>query len=251
MPAQPVNYDIVADVFNLRYQQTYTPDGIAQKLVNIVNQTQSQNVLEVGCGTGHWIEILQNQAYVVGLDYSYNMLNKIDPNNGCFSLIQADSARLPFVEESFDFIYCVNAFHHFNQQEAFITNAKNLLKKNGTLAIIGMAPHAKTDSWFVYDFFPQTLEADLQRFPSLQQITQWMDRAGFYNTQTQKAEQLYRNLNIEEVLALSKNYTSQLSQLSNREYDEGLGRIRAAASQDSNYQFKVDISLMMVTTEKF
>ena len=55
-----VNYDQVADEYNKRYKTAYKQDGIASELLSLVHLTKARKVLEVGCGTGHWMNILQD-----------------------------------------------------------------------------------------------------------------------------------------------------------------------------------------------
>jgi ubiquinone/menaquinone biosynthesis C-methylase UbiE len=76
-PLKTVDYDGVADSYNERYQSgVYRPEGIASKLMNLLHDADAVRVLEVGCGTGHWLSILQDQDQVVGLDQSPGMLRK-------------------------------------------------------------------------------------------------------------------------------------------------------------------------------
>lgn len=161
-----IDYDGVAKSYDERYKSGYKPEGIASKLQNLIHDAGAERVLEVGCGTGHWLRILQGQAQVVGLDQSLGMLRKAVEQEGEFSLIQGNAGLLPFQSKSFDAVYCVNALHHFKYPSAFIAAAYDLLKENGVLAVIGMNPHPLQDRWFIYDYFPGTLEADLKRYPS-------------------------------------------------------------------------------------
>ncbi len=211
----------------------------------------AERVLEVGCGTGHWLGILQDKAQVVGLDQSRGMLRKAVEQKGKFSLIQGDASLLPFQSGSFDVVYCVNALHHFKYPSAFITAAYKVLKENGVLAVIGMNPHPLQDRWFIYDYFPGTREADLKRYPSPGTITDWMIAAGFGEIRWQVAEHILNDKHGDEVLSLTKEFTSQLTLLSPDDYVKGRARIEAdllkAEKTGETIVFPVDISLSMVT----
>lgn len=54
----PVNYDVIAPKYNARYAQNPL-EGILRELLSLVAQSQARDVLEVGCGTGHWVNELQ------------------------------------------------------------------------------------------------------------------------------------------------------------------------------------------------
>lgn len=178
------------------------------------------------------------------------MLRKAAEQKGKFSLIQGD-ASLPFRSNSFDVMYCVNAFHHFKYPSAFIAAAYKVLKENGVLAVIGMNPHPLRDRWFIYDYFPGTREADLKRYPSPGTITDWMIAAGFGKTQWQVGEHLLNDKPGDEVLSLTKEFTSQLTLLSSEEFAKGKAQIEAdlrnAKKTGQTITFPVDISLSMVT----
>ena len=49
------DYDRIADRFDTRYAH-YSYDGVRETLVNFLGP-QPATVLEVGCGTGHWLAI--------------------------------------------------------------------------------------------------------------------------------------------------------------------------------------------------
>jgi ubiquinone/menaquinone biosynthesis C-methylase UbiE len=48
-----------------------------------------------------------------------------------------------------------------------VDEVRRVLRPGGRLMSIGLDPHEKRDRWFVYDFFPETLELDLNRFPAI------------------------------------------------------------------------------------
>jgi ubiquinone/menaquinone biosynthesis C-methylase UbiE len=247
-----VDYDGVAASYNERYKSgAYGPEGIASKLLNLIHETGAERVLEVGCGTGHWLGILQDKAQVVGIDPSRGMLRKAVEQKGKFALIQGDASLLPFQSHSFDVVYCVNAIHHFKYPSAFIATAHKVLKENGVLAVIGMNPHPLQDRWFIYDYFPGTREADLKRYPSPGAVTDWMIAAGFGKIQWQVGEHILNDKHGDEVLSLTKEFTSQLTLLSSEEYAKGRARIEAdidkARKNGETLVFPVDISLSMVT----
>ena len=247
-----VDYDRVADSYNQRYKGgAYRPEGIASKLLNLIQAAGAERVLEVGCGTGHWLPILQGQGEIIGLDQSMGMLRKAVDQGGKFSLIQGDADQLPFRSNSFDLVFCVNALHHFKYPSVFITQAYELLKENGVLAVIGMNPHSLQDRWFIYDYFPGTLESDLKRYPSSGTITDWMIAAGFGKIQWQEGEHILNNKHGDEVLSLTREFTSQLTILSSEEFAKGMSRIEEALHKAKNtgepIVFPVDISLSMVT----
>lgn len=134
-----VNYDEVADTYDERYKRAYKPEGIASKLLNLAREMDATRILEVACGTGHWLEILHSEAQVYGLDLSFGMLRKAVERSGSFFLINGDIDYPPFLHGSFDMICCINALHHFSDPSGFIKNSHQLLRQDGILVVVGMA----------------------------------------------------------------------------------------------------------------
>jgi SAM-dependent methyltransferase len=246
-----INYDAISDGYDRRYETAYRPDGIASKLLDLVRSVRAHSVLEVGCGTGHWLGVLQDHAFVVGMDLSSGMLQKAAELKGKLSLVQGDTSRLPFSRQSFDVVFCVNALHHFRDPSTFVMEAHRLLRQKGALAVIGMDPHTEQDRWFIYDYFPGTRETDLQRYPSPGTIADWMITAGFESATWQVGERILDTRMGREVFPLPKNFTSQLTLLTPQAYRDGIARIEAALQEAETAGetpvFHVDISLAMVT----
>ena len=248
---KPINYEEIAGSYDERYKSAYKPEGIASKLLELAQEVKALRILEVACGTGHWLEILQAKSKVYGIDLSFGMLKKAIERKGRFFLINGDIASLPISNGNFDIVFCVNSLHHFRNPSGFIFDAQKLLRRDGVLAIFGMNPHANGDRWFIYDYFPETYEADLGRYPSQGTIVDWMISAGFKNVKWQIGERIVDHREGGDVLPLSKNFTSQLTLLSPAEYRRGINRIesalREAKAVGETLTFPVDISLSMIT----
>jgi SAM-dependent methyltransferase len=248
-----VDYDRVAPTYDRRYAANPLT-GIALALQALVRRINARNLLEVGCGTGHWLETLQDDAGTIcGLDFSPGMLAQARLRNGRFHLVRGRAWELPFAAQTFDLVFCVNAIHHFEQQEGFIQRASWLLRPGGALALIGMDPHSGRDRYYLYDYFEGTLETDKRRFPPGETIAAWMLSNGFDRLEQSEAERIYEPFSGEAVLQdlfLKKNATSQLTLLSDEGYAAGIERIQAALeharADGREIAFPVDISLRMV-----
>jgi SAM-dependent methyltransferase len=172
-------------------------------------------------------------------------------------LVCGTAEQLPFPANSFDLIYCVNAFHHFVEKEIFIGEAARLLRNSGILALIAMDPHGQTDTWYIYDYFPGTRDIDLRRFPPVARIAEWMKEAGLCDISDRVVERILNHQYGRGVLnhsVLQKNGTSQLILLSNEAYATGFAKLKQdldeAEAQGRTLQFREDISLVMVSGRK-
>lgn len=218
-----VDYDAVAEVYDRRYDRSdYGP--VLQLLLSFVQG--SRHILEVGCGSGHWLQELAKQGYdVVGLDPSSSMLRTGKRKSRQPSFVQAWAEAIPCRQALFGRVFCINAFHHFVDQRRFLTEAHRILHPGGGIMIVGLDPHTGLDCWWIYDYFPQVIEIDKKRYPSTGQIRSLMTAYGFVSAST--VEALHMPLQMSARLALetgrlAKTTTSQLMVLTDDEYDEGI-----------------------------
>jgi SAM-dependent methyltransferase len=201
----------------------------------IVEDRKPSNILEVGCGTGHWLEILASSVPErYGLDSSFGMLSQANQRTNPAHLVQGYAQNLPYTDDRFDMILVVNALHHFNAPVEFISEAYRLLRLEGILVIIGGDHLDSRDDWYIYKYFEGTYETDLARFPSWDTIEHWMMNAGFKGLTGDIVEQVVDHKYGRDVLQdpfLEKHMCSQLALLSDQDYEQGLRRIEASLTQ--------------------
>jgi ubiquinone/menaquinone biosynthesis C-methylase UbiE len=266
MPRPRVDYDRISSGYDQRFACSGTP-GVAAALQALVAELAPERILEVGCGTGHWLAGLQlirqqlagpglspsrstgsrqtgsgpsslgppglgpSGPGLFGLDLSGGMLRQACQRSGPLHLVQGRASSLPFSDACFDLVYCANALHHFDEPLAFVREAWRLLRPGGRLAVVGTDPRAERDHWYLYDYFPGTREADLARFPSWDTLLDWMAGSGFGRLARQPVEEIHDTKVGRVVLDdpfLQKDAVSQLSLLSDEAYRAGLRRIEVA-----------------------
>ena len=141
MSHKKVNYNEIASTYNERYEAG-SFEGIASTLKSLIQESSAYRILEVGCGTCHWLAGLQGlERQFYGLDISPGMLKQANQGLKSAYLVCGNANCLPFVDAYLDMIFCVNAIHHFDQKQKFISQARQALRSDGLLAIIGMDPH--------------------------------------------------------------------------------------------------------------
>ena len=240
-----VNYDQLAATYNQRFSGD-SQSGVLSFLLELARRQQARRILEVGCGTGHWLEgLTQNLPAGIalyGLERSAGMLVQAKQAGLALLLLRGLAWDLPFPHASFDLVYAVNAIHHFDQQTAFVQAASHLLRPGGALAVIGMDPHGKRATWYVYEFFEGAYDTDLQRFPRWETLQSWMVSAGLGGFQRGTAHLIQDDMEGAAVFDhpfLAKNSCSQLALLSEAAYQAGLQRIRlaVAAAQERGEAF--------------
>jgi ubiquinone/menaquinone biosynthesis C-methylase UbiE len=248
------NYDQIAGSYDARYERN-SYEGVERALRDFIGSESGLQVLEVGCGTGHWLGSLRTlDIQLTGLDFSAGMLSQARRRLPEIPLIRGTAERLPWRAESFDRVFCINALHHFPDKVAFLAETRRLLRPGGMLLIVGLDPHTGVDQWFIYDYFPESFEIDLQRYLATSSLRIWMREAGFRECTTQEMEHWTYRLTAEEILRqgrLDRTATSQLSVLTEAEYQRGMERIRTdmkrAAAQGETLFLAADLRLYGTT----
>jgi SAM-dependent methyltransferase len=95
-------------VYDAIYPQIFDYEAVYGFLKPILEENRVESILEVACGTGHLMAIMESEDYrVTGLDLSPEMLALARPRvKGV--LIQRDMRELEFIEE-FDAVLCLGS----------------------------------------------------------------------------------------------------------------------------------------------
>lgn len=157
-----------------------------KKIVNSVRINQHDQILDVGCGTGVFLELLKKQyptVSITGIDpdkQALEIARKRLAKYQDFKLLNGFAESLPFENESFDIVFSTLAFHHMPTEikEKAIREIYRVLKLDGKLAIVdfGTAKH----HWFyrIVTFWEKIeyMEGNLQGL-----IPKYMEGVGFKN----------------------------------------------------------------------
>jgi ubiquinone/menaquinone biosynthesis C-methylase UbiE len=82
--------------------------GFLLRLLDRTNLPPETRVLDIGCGTGGFMKLLRKRyVHVVGLDLSWQGLTHTR-SRGFPSVLMADANRLPFPDNRFDLVVCID-----------------------------------------------------------------------------------------------------------------------------------------------
>lgn len=254
MNAKHVDYDRLAAEYDRRFVPGEVSDT-ARALREQVGQANARQILEVGCGTGHWLDVLSTpDRSLIGVDYSLGMLAQAQVKHIPAQLVQGVAKQLPFKSGEFDFVYCIHALHHFVDPCAFITEAHRILRPGGKLVILGGdTPKNRTD-WYIYLYFEGAFETDIERVPPWETVTEWLEMSGFDRLELFEVEHIHERKIGREIFLdpfLKKHACSQLVLLSEGTYQEGLNRIESdlvqAENEGQDLEFKSEISIKILS----
>ena len=225
------NYDSIAASYDRRYG-LHEYAGVRDALANFLESGGSPAaVLEVGCGTGHWLAMAAGCRLAAGIEPSAQMIGRARAATPHAHLLRGAAERLPWRDASFDRVYCVNALHHFRDRARFFAEVRRILRPGGGLLTIGKDPHTDRDAWWVYDYFPETAVIDRERFARVRTLRGELAAAGFAWAESFECDRIEASIPAGEALTtgvVDRAYTSQLAVLSDDEFDAGVGRLREA-----------------------
>ncbi|MGR3173271.1 MAG: class I SAM-dependent methyltransferase [Candidatus Scalindua sp.] len=120
-------------------------DPLASLVASLVENPESSNVLDVGCGNGFLSLALEKRfSKIAGLDYSRQMLN-INP---CRSKYLGLSTALPFSDKSFDIVVASHLLHHLVEGDRIQT--LNEMKRVARVAIVSFEPNRNNPFMFLF-----------------------------------------------------------------------------------------------------
>lgn len=160
-------------------------------------------VLDLCCGTGDSLRALEEQAgkaanpLLLGCDFCHPMLLAARRKVASPVLVEADALQLPFPDASFDVVATAFGFRNLTDYHRGLAEIRRVLRPGGVVAIVEFSWPSGRLLGAAYGFYVRCLlprvggwisgvpEAyrylpdSVARFPSPEQLAQWMRAAGF------------------------------------------------------------------------
>lgn len=134
--------------------------SLYQKIISCLRITKSQNVLEVGCGRGHGVQMLLNKGIdAFGLDAVSSQIDLCRKNypKEADKFIQGYAGSLPFQKENFYGIISLEAAQHFPNFRSFAEEAYRVLKTSGNLIISTFFYTGSYPNPLIHDILPENV----------------------------------------------------------------------------------------------
>jgi SAM-dependent methyltransferase len=116
---------------------------LAQPLLLALNSVDCPLILDVATGTGRLPDALLHHPHfdgtIIGLDLAYKMLQqaqaKLRPHQDRYTLVHHSAQHLPFLDESFDAVACLEALEFMPAPQRVLGEMARVLRPGGVLLI--------------------------------------------------------------------------------------------------------------------
>jgi ubiquinone/menaquinone biosynthesis C-methylase UbiE len=145
--------DLAKDAYSSCF--TYSRQRLAQHLGRFLPaRGAGLQLLDVGCGTGHHVAQFREHGFAVsGVDGSPDMLAQARALNPTVDFRQADVDALPFADNTFDFIVCIEVLRYVPDPARCIGEMARVLKPGGC-ALVTAQPLLNLNGYFVVNRLP-------------------------------------------------------------------------------------------------
>lgn len=106
-----------------------------------LGDSRGRTIVDVGCGVGKFNPLLNNPAYLLGVDLSWEGLTRFQKPDCPVGLLQADATRLPVGERLFDIALCCQVLSHLpthDHRARLLSELARVLKPHGSLILTAM-----------------------------------------------------------------------------------------------------------------
>lgn len=103
---------------------------------------EPERVLDLGCGTGEMLRLLRREhprTILYGLDLSPEMIRMAEKKQILYADFRVGDAEcLPYPDQSFDAVLCIQSFHHYPNAEKVLEEVYRVLRHGGRFLLYDM-----------------------------------------------------------------------------------------------------------------
>ena len=153
--------DALYDQIGQTYTSTRQPDPrIAAAIAAVLGNADT--MVNVGAGAGAY-ELVGKP--LVGVEPSWQMIQQ--RSRGGSPVVQAVAEALPFGAGTFDVAFAVLTLHHWADWRLGLAEMKRVAKR---VVVFAFDPNALANFWLTGTYFPEIVELDRKRSPSIAEI---------------------------------------------------------------------------------
>jgi SAM-dependent methyltransferase len=152
------------------------------------NLHRGSKVLELGCGTGNYLRAIGSRTgcSAWGIDPSSDMLNQARSRQPEVAWICAPAENPAITDVQFDFVFTVDAVHHFQDRARVFSEVIHLLRNTGTFCIATDSEEIIQNRTPLSIYWPETIELELARYPRISALETELQDAGLVDLHRQE-----------------------------------------------------------------
>ena len=203
-----------------------------------------RRVLDVGCGTGRLEAALAERAKVWGVDAERAMLEVARANVPAGTFKESRAEELPFKDGWFERVVMWLSSHLVDRRRAF-AEARRVLAGEGRLAVVTFDP-AYFNTFWLNQLFPSMKLADLERFPTAEELEVGLRAAGFAEVSLTGLSQTGVHEREAALERIRGKHISTFDLISSEEYEQGLARAERELPEQVEYPIEWLIAVAYV-----
>ncbi len=209
---------------------------VVSYITSVLSKYESVRLLDMGCGTGNYINALSEQmtGEYCGIDKSQSMLVKAKKKCSKARFVKTSIENPDIGERQFNVILMTNVIHQLSSPQNTFNTARTLLKPRGDFFLLTLS-HEQIKNRPIMKFFPNALELQSSRFPTIELLRKSSEISGFKLIRTVVVEDEKKiRIDDEYLQAVRDKSYSFLHLLDEREYEMGIKAIESQVKLSEN-----------------
>jgi len=175
-----INYGEIAKDYSIHRNAS---ERVILHIIGKLRGFKIENFLEIGCGTADHLYALNQlmKKEASGFDQSSEMIREGREKNPGLNLKVGDAEnKFPYENNYFDFAFSVKVIHYIRDMYHYFGESHRSLRDGGIILTVTDSEEDIRNRT-MSKYFPESMEKDLKRFPSIERITNEMEKVGFRN----------------------------------------------------------------------
>lgn len=197
--------------------------ALAARVADTVGLAPGDRVLDVGCGPGAYLAVLDDRWVATGVDVSDAMLARARSRVPGVPLVRGDAHRLPFGDGAFACAFLAYVLHQLADPGEALREVGRVAR---AAAVVTTAVE-EVDDHPLWRAFPRLPVIDRGRFPPIDDLVGLMGDVGFGEVRRQRVSFRFAETVDGFLEKVRAKYISTLSLLSEEEFRRGLVALEA------------------------